>query len=70
MKFNLFWEADGGLVGQGILVFYGTRSFYYRVHNSSPLDPTLRQFNPVYILTPNLFKIHFNIILDDYNFWL
>jgi hypothetical protein len=37
----------------------------YRDHNSPPLVPILSQMNPVHILTPNFFKIHFIIILPS-----
>jgi hypothetical protein len=36
--------------------------FYYRVHKSPPLLPTLSQTNTVHITKPYLPKIHFNII--------
>jgi hypothetical protein len=40
-----------------LLSFNGTRS----VHRSPPLDPILRQLNPIYNLKPHFFKISFNI---------
>jgi hypothetical protein len=38
---------------------------YYRVHDCSPLDPILRQINPVNIRTLYFLQIHFNIILSS-----
>ena len=36
---------------------------HYRVHNSPPLVPLLRQISSVHALPTEFFKIHFNIIL-------
>lgn len=36
-----------------------TCTFYFRVHNSTALNPILSQINPIHILI----KIHFNIII-------
>jgi hypothetical protein len=35
------------------------------VHKIMPLDSTLNQMNPVHILKPYFFKIHFSIILQS-----
>jgi hypothetical protein len=34
---------------------------HYHVHKNPPMVSTLGQMNPVHILTPNFFKIHFII---------
>jgi hypothetical protein len=36
---------------------------YYHVHKSPQIDPILRQLNPVYIFTPDVYVAHFYIIL-------
>jgi len=35
--------------------------FHYRVHKSPSLHHMLRHFNPIHILTPYSYMIHFNI---------
>jgi len=42
-------------------IFYGKRNLDF-MFERSPLDPNLNHMNPVLILSPSFFKIHFNII--------
>lgn len=35
---------------------------YYRFHRNTPLDSIMSHTNPVQILAPYFFKIHFNIV--------
>jgi hypothetical protein len=38
---------------------------HYGIHNSPSHAPILSKISPVYALSPNLFKMHFNIILSS-----
>jgi hypothetical protein len=37
---------------------------FLRIYRSQPLDPILNRLIPVNIITTELFKIHFNILLQ------
>jgi hypothetical protein len=52
------WEANSRWATQEF-----DPKFHYRVHNSPPLIPVLRQMNLIHEPPPYFFKIHSNIIL-------
>jgi len=56
------WEGNIHLTSQEITCLLWNPKVHYCVLKILPLDPVLSQMNPVKILTPYFFKIHFNII--------
>jgi hypothetical protein len=62
MEQRSYWEADSCLAGQQIIRLLWNPKLYYRVCRSTPLGSIVGQINPFRVLTPYLFKIHFNII--------
>jgi hypothetical protein len=58
------------MVSEQVMKFYETLhetswnwNIHYHVHKSQPKDPILTQINSIYILTPYIFKIRFNVNL-------
>jgi hypothetical protein len=62
MELSPSWETGSCAATQEIPNILRNPKVHYRVHNSSPLAPILRQINPVHITPSYLYKIHFNII--------
>jgi hypothetical protein len=47
--------------GKDIPLLLRNPEVHYRVQNTSPLAPILSKMHPAQTLTPNFFRIHFNI---------
>jgi hypothetical protein len=78
MKLIPSWEAASGSATQEFFNIFCNPKIHYRVQNSPPLVPILRQINPVHTTLPYLSKLHLNIILPpmrlsscwSLSFWL
>jgi hypothetical protein len=62
MKWSPYSETNTNLVNQEILRILRSLKVHYRAHNSLPVDPLPSQMNPVHVLKPYFFKVHFHII--------
>jgi len=56
------WEVISCSASQEITNFLWNLNVHYHVHKSPPLDFVVKQMNPVHILKPHFFKVHFNNI--------
>ena len=65
MEQGPFSEADSSTVSKEIHNISRRPNVHYRVHNSPPFVPILRQISPVHVTLSSFFKIYFNIILPS-----
>jgi hypothetical protein len=56
------WEANRSSANKEVLRTLWNRKVHYRINNSPPSAPVLRQSDPVYAATSDFSKTHFNII--------
>jgi hypothetical protein len=60
MEPSPYWDANNCFANQDILLFYETAKDY------RSLIHILNQINPFHILTSNVFKLNFNVMLHLY----
>jgi hypothetical protein len=62
---TFFSEADSSTASKEINNISRKPDVHYRVNNSPPFVPILRQMSPVHVTLYGFLKIHFNIILPS-----
>jgi hypothetical protein len=65
MEWSPSWEADSHSDSQEMPHLLLNPKVHYRVNSSQLLVPTLSQMHPVHIFSPNIPKIHSNIIIPS-----
>jgi hypothetical protein len=60
-----YWEANSRSTGQETPCLSCNPDVHYRDHKMPPLEPVMSQINLIHILTPQFYKIHFNIIVPS-----
>jgi len=60
-----YWETNDLSTSPEIPRLLRNPHVHYRVHNSPPVDPILRQMNPVHNFPSSFPKIHYNIIFPS-----
>jgi len=63
MKQRVFWEAKSRSASKKVPRFLWNEKTYLPLSQEPATGPYLEPDNPLHILTPYSFKIHFNIII-------